>query len=242
MSLGIYFKCFILSIASNLIQHGETTQLICQPLLLLPEVQKQYRFDRLLPRNKNLTQSQKNIEVSIFCDFLKIYLFQKNPKKPQNSIVVESTNSVSRLSVFRPWLCHPLAVWPWFNPMDLSFVVSFKMRIIILNYLPHSVAGGIKWVHVYSGLRRVLAINLQQILLLFNQKPTEVSSLCVDYETLRTKFQLELLLQGLNRIASKVDDALIMNKSGFLNLHYLYWVQMFKMRATSCLPWEWRSE
>lgn len=68
----------------------------------------------------------------------------------------------------------------------------------------------------------MLAINLQQILLLFNQKPTEVSSLCVDYETLRTKFQLELLLQGLNRIASKVDDALIMNKSGFLNLHYLY--------------------
>lgn len=158
MLLGIYFKCLILSIASNLIQHGETTQLICRPLWFYLKC-KTIPIRQTSPKEQELDSVPEKHKGFYFLWFKKKYIYFK-----KNSVV--STNSRSRLPAFRPWFCHPLAVWPWFNPMDFSFVMN-KMRILF-NYLPHSVVGRIKWIHVCSGLRIVLSINLQQILLLFS--------------------------------------------------------------------------
>lgn len=105
MWLGIYFKCLILSIGSNLIQiqHDENHTNYLETSLF--EIQETLIQQSSFKKQEIhcLGKTQK----FLFSVILKnIYLFQTK----HNNIVVKSANSGSRLPEFRLWLCHLLAM------------------------------------------------------------------------------------------------------------------------------------
>lgn len=78
-----------------------------------------------------------------------------------------------------------------------------------------------KLVHICIGLRIVLGIIFNKYYYHLAGKIIEVTSLCTDYDTFGTKFKLDFLSQGLDRIIRKESKVLIMNKSRLLNVHFL---------------------
>lgn len=78
-----------------------------------------------------------------------------------------------------------------------------------------------KLVHICIGLRIVLGIIFNKYYYHLARKIIKVTFLCTDYDTFRTKFKLDLLSQGLDRIIRKENKVLIINKGRLLNVQFL---------------------